>query len=704
MGSMKTLVSSTLETSVHELKMYKIGLVLLVVYMGCWAERQYYPQGTASDWDDARKYCQLCFKELASLTAENMPLIASCLNGSYWVGLRKNLSGTMSWSLWSNGDPVTFQNWYPGWPTPPKTKQVVINQTHFPPEVPNNSCYIEIEDVCRNYTNYTKFYVYKEESEAPPPITQEVPVIEDTCVSVMSFGMWQDQNCSELKPYICYEDRFYGQATISNVTLNSSDLRWMAGPGNITNYRVEINGTFQNLSYDSTISYHTTSLDMPLSNLTPGMLYNVQVFPVKCSRDLNPENISFYTKPDQVLGLDVQEVQTRSVLLFWNSPVGGYSSYTVRVVNNSIVNSTTNESCWITGLLPGGFYEFAVYSEVLDKSIEGDPENFSTYTRPSNVKNLNVTFNNETSIGLMWDRPEGNSSGFLVEFAQVGSNLSNLSTSNTTVTLNNLTSGTKYQLSVVSLVPDPSLKGENVTITTYTNPNPISALTLNSNETAITASWNHPDGNVESYMLNISSINTTTSILVNSQTQSTISNLKSAAQYNVTVYAQVGNGTFLSKPVSGTQYTLPVRPGTPNTTFVNASFVTLTWVVPPELDQTGTRYLVTYNSTFWNESGSQTVLRNTASFNSLRSGTLYDFYIKTVTDQNCSDPVTVNATTAPVLKVITFMLQCSSNVSLFCKSDTAKNATLTELWTKINNKLDKQVVWNLKWNNKTAVN
>ncbi|XP_048885745.1 receptor-type tyrosine-protein phosphatase eta [Brienomyrus brachyistius] len=700
MGFMKTLVSSTLDTSVHELRMYKIGLVLLVVCMGCWAERQYYLQGNASNWDDAREYCQLCFKDLASLTAENMALIASCLNGSYWVGLRKNLS---VWSVWSNGDPVTFQNWYPGWPAPPKTKQVVINQTQFPPEIPNNSCYIEIEDVCRNFTNYTKFYVYKEESEAPPPVIQEVPIIEDTCVSVMSFGMWQDQNCSELKPYICYEDRFYGQATISNVTLNSSHLSWMAGPGNITNYRVQINGTFQNSSYDS---YHTTSLDMPLTNLTPGMLYNVQVFPLKCSRDLNPENISFYTKPDQVLKLAVEEVQTSSVLLFWNRPVGGHSSYTVRVVNNSIVNSTTNESCWITGLLPGGFYEFAVYSEVLDKSIEGDPENISTYTRPSNVKNLHVTSNNETSIGLMWDRPDGNSSGFLVEVAQLSSNQSNsLNISGTTVTLNNLISGTQYQLSVFSLVPDPSLKGENATITTFTNPSPISSLTLNSNESAITASWTHNVGNVESYKLNISISNTTISSgeLNTTQTQGTFYNLISAAQYNVTVYAEVGNGMFLSGPVSGVQYTLPVRPGPPNVTFVNGSFVTLTWPIPSQLNPEGTTFLVTYNSTFWKDWGSKTVGSNTTSFDRLRSGTQYKFYVQTVAGKIRSDPVTVNVTTVPILKVLTIMLQCSSNETLFCETDTAKNATFKKLWAALNDNLQTQVQWTLNWNNKTAL-
>lgn len=86
----------------------------------------------------------------------------------------------------------------------------------------------------------------------------------------------------------------------------------------------------------------------------------------------------------------------------------------------------------------------------------------------------------------------------------------------------------------------------------FTDPSPISALTLKSNESAITASWNHTVGNVESFKLNI---NYTTKSFNTTQTQFTFSDLNSAAQYNVTVYAQVGDGTFLSGPVSKTQYT-----------------------------------------------------------------------------------------------------------------------------------------------------
>ncbi len=57
---------------------------------------------------------------MSLLTPETIRIIAQNLTSDYWIGLRKNFSSTsnqtLSWSRWANGDPLTFQNWYPGWP------------------------------------------------------------------------------------------------------------------------------------------------------------------------------------------------------------------------------------------------------------------------------------------------------------------------------------------------------------------------------------------------------------------------------------------------------------------------------------------------------------------------------------------------------------------------------------------------------------
>ncbi len=86
-------------------------------------------------------------------------------------------------------------------------------------------------------------------------------------------------------------ERFYGQIYVSDVNTSAANLSWTEGPGaeNISHYRVEMTG-------DKNQTFIQTDLFEHIQNLTAGTLYRIQVFPVKCGRDLNPQNISFYTR------------------------------------------------------------------------------------------------------------------------------------------------------------------------------------------------------------------------------------------------------------------------------------------------------------------------------------------------------------------------------------------------------------------------
>uniref|UniRef100_A0A3B1KB72 C-type lectin domain-containing protein n=1 Tax=Astyanax mexicanus TaxID=7994 RepID=A0A3B1KB72_ASTMX len=87
-----------------------------------WAEEDYFINGTLNyTWDNARNYCQICYKDLTTMTPGNahiiiQKVIALNLTSGYWIGLRENFSGPIPFSQWSNGAPVIYQNWYPGRP------------------------------------------------------------------------------------------------------------------------------------------------------------------------------------------------------------------------------------------------------------------------------------------------------------------------------------------------------------------------------------------------------------------------------------------------------------------------------------------------------------------------------------------------------------------------------------------------------------
>ncbi|KAL0168507.1 hypothetical protein M9458_036729, partial [Cirrhinus mrigala] len=90
--------------------------------------------------------------------------------------------------------------------------------------------------------------------------------------------------------------RFIGQINVSDVNTSAANLSWTEGPStaNISHYRVEIT---EHQPFNQTLNqiFNQTDLFEHIQNLTAGTLYAVQVFPVKCGRDLNPQNISFYT-------------------------------------------------------------------------------------------------------------------------------------------------------------------------------------------------------------------------------------------------------------------------------------------------------------------------------------------------------------------------------------------------------------------------
>ncbi|KAL0168505.1 hypothetical protein M9458_036727, partial [Cirrhinus mrigala] len=95
--------------------------------------------------------------------------------------------------------------------------------------------------------------------------------------------------------------RFFGQIYVSDVNTSAANLSWTEGPGaeNISHYRVEITEHQPfNQTFNQTFNqiFNQTDLFKHIQNLTAGTLYTVQVFPVKCGRDLNPQNISFYTR------------------------------------------------------------------------------------------------------------------------------------------------------------------------------------------------------------------------------------------------------------------------------------------------------------------------------------------------------------------------------------------------------------------------
>nr|XP_015196113.1 PREDICTED: receptor-type tyrosine-protein phosphatase eta-like isoform X1 [Lepisosteus oculatus] len=621
----------------------KVPLLLAAaLWISGLAERQYFLQSNGSEWEVALEHCRLCFQDLVTVTTDNIPILARNLTNNTWIGLRNDLDGPMEWTNWSNGDPLTFQNWYPGRPSMNDTREVCI---HFLPS-----------------------------------------------------GLWYDETCDQLYPYICYADRFYGNLSVFNISEHNAYLSWTPGPGMINQYRVEVTGNTSQV-------HNTTNLTLRVDSLTPGSLYKFQVFPVKCERVLNPENASIYTKPECVTNLAVSSQTQNLIALTWSAPIGNRDKYRVEVDSEGVTNFTAlltvEEQVTVRNLTPGGFYTFQVIALVADCSIEGDPVNISAFTRPGAVRNAEVSESRAESVNISWSRPVGNSSWFRVEVQEVqvpspGPCYKNSTiVSDLSVVMSGLTPGSKYNFTIVAFIPNTTLEGDPVWVVGYTVPDPVTNVNTLTTSDSITVLWGKPaNGSYFSYEVTLDGcmecgVNT-------SWLNTTFQNLKSGKNYTITIFTHVEDYSLPSNDVKIWAITRPVKPG--NITFqaINLHNVSLTWEVPEKLQGVPVQYCVNYSTSFWGYGGVKVVSNNSATVESLTSGTKYIFSVQTlVSDLPLSEATVGSVYTVPKIKKMGLIMQCTSNKILECEK--VQKAAIEKAREMIQRRFGDGVFWKLNW-------
>ncbi|XP_026154229.1 receptor-type tyrosine-protein phosphatase eta [Mastacembelus armatus] len=673
------------------------------------AEQEHFPQLRNLTWAEARNHCQVCFKELVTLTPDNIKPITQKITSESWIGLRKNFSSTSSpgmlWTHWANGDPLTFQNWYPGWPVfkSPLPKLDCCSCSCTCPAVPTSvavtdstawvNSTIESSTVfATTETMMTRAQPLEAECQRSPmplPVVpkSDVKYIEDSCVAMLRFGAWVEKNCSELLPFVCYEDRFFGKANVTDVTSDSATVSWEPGPGNIDRYRVEVNKA----------SLSTNNLTYDLSSLTAGTLYVVQVFAVKCERDLNPQEVRFYTKPYKVQDLKCTNLTESSVTLSWNKPGGNVDFYRIVIDSGKIQSNTLRftEGTEVHGLMPGSLYTFSVSSGVNDSSQWSEESSITVYTNPGKVSNLMVSDNTNNSLVLNWEPPNGNHMGFQVQALNDNNEIlfkKVVALAQHRVDVTNLPMGTRMTLSVAALV-NGTQEGDRVTTVSYTAPGPISGLNLTTTHISLCAVWIPPPGNYSCFLIELKLDGNAVKTSNTTIPEMCFDSLKTAANYTVTVYSI--SGALRGPPVSSSKFTKPSPPTDPRVSVFNESHIEFRWSAP--VNTITVVYSVRVNSSFWGQTWSATVNNTTScTFGNLKSGTKYQFEVRTVAGQEESDPATIAGFTKEKKREVSFSMLCSSAEPLLCANNTTKDAVFQQLHAHFTRLLGDGVFWELE--------
>lgn len=440
--------------------------------------------------------------------------------------------------------------------------------------------------------------------------------------------------------------------------------------------------------------FKTNNLTYDLVNLTAGTHYSVQVFPVKCSRDLEPQETAFYTTPNKVESLNVTAVTETSVFLSWNEPAGNATFYLIEVQGGQQIQSNTKGK-EVGSLTPGNLYTFTVLSAVGDGSTLSEGTNVTTYTKPGKVSDLKVSENTIDSLLLKWQRPEGNTTGFRVT-AMTDSDLliKVFNVDQTAVKVTPLPTGTKITLSVTALTANDTLEGENVTVVDYTAPEPISNLTLETTFDSLTATWMSSARTARTFIVALHLDGKLVKKIGNlTVPKQRFDGLKAAANYTVIVVTFSGH--VKGAPVERSNFTRLLPPTDAKRISSEKHQITFQWTAPKNAAKVS--YAVRIHASFWGHDYSAVVDNQTSyTFGNLMSGTKYTFEVRSEAYGQSSAPAVASHSTDAEKREVSLSMLCSSAESLFCDNGTTRETVFTQLKEHFKELFGDNIFWKLE--------
>ncbi|XP_028307374.1 receptor-type tyrosine-protein phosphatase eta isoform X2 [Gouania willdenowi] len=417
---------------------------------------------------------------------------------------------------------------------------------------------------------------------------------------------------------------------VQNLTVMSTKpseihLNWVSPSSHVLQYKLEWH------CGGSPLVRFTDDTSAVLSELIPGTEYTVTVTAVVGDNRTKgePKTILSFTNPEEVRHVTITDFTTSSVSLEWLKPEGNVSFYRVQWMNESVEATLPVNDTYITisQLTPGVQYNFTVIAVAGDKETSGEAK--LQYTLPSMVRNLHITDVMTSSLTVRWTKPEGNADYYTIQWMDAGEEKFANFTRKTSFSLEDLTAGSQYNISVAAGVNGLEKQGTGSTLTTFTRPGKPNNIEVTERGTEhLRINWTLPEGSVDHYQVNIS--NTT----VKDQYVPTVllTGLTPGRMFHVTVTAVAGNFTNMSDPALVA--TSPTPPGSILIGWRSNSSLQFNWTAPAMMENVpAISYIITYQS-----KGGEVQTKNSTEKNlelsSLMSGASYNVAVQTVGAQN----------------------------------------------------------------------
>ncbi|XP_071972733.1 receptor-type tyrosine-protein phosphatase eta-like [Engystomops pustulosus] len=347
---------------------------------------------------------------------------------------------------------------------------------------------------------------------------------------------------------------------ISNVTSSSVSLTWSKPDEFKTSYSYRVQ---TNVSSSATMLYNTivTSESATIMNLTPGETYTFLVYTRAADNNTESDPVSYTTctVPGQVSSISMNK-SVDFIGVTWTKPVGNVDNYTVSLtgaVTNTTQTSATQVT--ITGLLPGREYSVTVQTNSGSCSQIFAPVTEATY--PSQPGKVTINTIGTNSLTLSWLEPvdlTGVDKSYNISYGNSSGTWTVTSTT-TSVTLQDLTSGTNYTITVVT-VGVRGYQSSAVTTSVYTKPMSAKSLQIsNVTSSSVSVTWSKPDEYKTSYSYRVqTNVSSSATMLYNTIVTSesaTLMDLTPGETYTFLVYTRAADNITESDPVSYTTCT-----------------------------------------------------------------------------------------------------------------------------------------------------
>ncbi|XP_069582810.1 receptor-type tyrosine-protein phosphatase beta-like [Ranitomeya imitator] len=271
-------------------------------------------------------------------------------------------------------------------------------------------------------------------------------------------------------------------------------------------------------------------------------------------------------------------ITTTSISLSWEKPNGNIRFYEIQILENPTFNKiVTSTSDTIDGLTPGNYYTLLVTAVFGENNVTGNSSEISVYTKPDLVKNLMTGSITTTSISVIWEKPDGNTSSYEIQI--LGDPSFNKTVTSTSDTIEGLTPGNYYTLLVSAVVGDNNVTGNSSEISVYTKPEVVENLMSGViTTTSISLSWAKPDGNASSYEIQILGDPTFNKTVAT--TSATIEGLTPGNYYTLLVSAVVGENNVTGNSSAISAYSRPATVIDLQSSTINSSTIYVSWLLP----------------------------------------------------------------------------------------------------------------------------